>query len=599
MELRLRNLRSYFKMKDFRRVYDLLAPLILKNKKYYAGLSLLLFTDIFFTIAFASFYGHVTDAAVRGDLAELRGMLWRGAALILLGAASGYLNICLETAAANGVKRDLKNLLFSRILRLPAGKSAAFVSGDLMSHFTNDIHHVDGVIGSNLIELVRLPLIYIAVFVYLYQINSVLVLWSLAASPAAMIAGVVFGLLLRRTSRRMNDLLGRINILLSETFQGFQVIRSFTLEKSTYQDFASKSEDLYKLEMGFAKVQGWFYSGGQLVNSFVFILCLCLGAFYVSKGEMSVGSLLAFTNLVGHLVYPLTGIAGQWAALQRSITALERIGRVLDTDGAVKELPSYEKPDSHTADIEFQDVTFSHEEGQVLFQNLNFVIPGGMTAAIVGPSGAGKTSILNLLQGFYEPQNGRVLLNGSSIEDMTVSSLRSMFSLVSQETFLFAGTIRENLVLARPGVTEEEMINAARQADIHDFITSLPDGYDTEVGERGARLSGGQKQRIAIARALLKDAPILLLDEATSALDAETENQVQHGLAELTAGKTSVIIAHRLSTIKYADWIFVLDGGKIIQQGRHEQLINQEGIYQKLYQSNFKSYGETRELASI
>lgn len=582
------NVKEYFTMKDILKTFTLLRPFIRNHWKAYLVLLFLLAVDVTLTIAFAAFFGKIADAAVRADLAELQSLIPTAIVLVIISILFSYLDIYFETVATNGVKRDLKNHLFSHILRLPASKVSNLRSGEIISHFTNDIHSLNGVIGYSLINLVRLPVIFLTVFIYLLQINVTLSLLSLMITPIAVLAGMVFGLFLRRNSRAIHELFGKVNIHLNETFHGISVIRSFTLEKTSFSKFANQNEELYQLELKNAKLQGLFSSGGNLVSSLSFYVTLLLGAYYVSQAQMSVGALLTFLNLVGHLVYPLTGLASQWAGFQRSVTAVERIMNVIEVPVEGMDLPDFTSPKSLSRSIEFKDITFSYDERIKVFEHLNVTIPAGKVVAFVGPSGAGKSTFFNLLQGFYKPQAGDILIDGVCTEEFTLSELRSAIAHVPQDTFLFAGTLKENLLVARPNITEEEMIRAAKDACIHDFIMTLPHGYDTEIGERGVKLSGGQKQRVAIARAILKDAPILLLDEATSALDSETEFYVKSALDELMKGRTTLVIAHRLTTVQNADIIIAFNQGQVVQIGTHDELIQIEGLYQKLYKQQFK-----------
>lgn len=577
----------YFNMRDMLRAFSFLKPFIQKYRKAYLVLLFLLGIDLCLTIAFARFFGAMIEAAIKSNFVQLEHLVIIGAILILASLTSDFLNIYFETIATNGVKKDLKNHLFNHVLRLSASTVSNRRSGEFISHFTNDIHSLDGMIGSNLIDLIRLPFIYIAIFIYLFHLNAFLSLMSLVIAPIAAVGGVIFGLLLRRNSRKMFELVERINTLLNETFHGFQVIRSFTLEKRLFKKYARQNQELYQLELENAKLQGWFASGGQLVSTAIYFASLCLGAYFVFNGAMTVGILLTFINLVNHLVYPLTGLASQWAGFQRSVVAADRILKVFESPVDSIDLPAYVPSQTDARAIEFRNVAFSYDENQRLFEQFNLKIPAGKIVALVGPSGAGKTTIFNLLQGFYQPQAGEIAINHVSTGDFTLSELRSSIAHVAQETFLFGGTVKQNLMLARPNVTEEEMIQAARHADIHDFIMSLPGGYETEIGEKGIKLSGGQKQRIAIGRAIIKDAPILLLDEATSALDNETEYKVKQAIDQLMAGRTTLVIAHRLSTIQNADLIIVMEEGKIVQTGNHCELICREGLYRKLYETSF------------
>lgn len=580
-------MKLYLNFSDMKRTFTLLKPFLFRQRKAYAGMLLLLFTDIFLTIAFAWFFGNMTDAAVRSDFNELRRLVPIGFSLVVLSIVSNFASILIETVTTNGLKKDLKNHLFHHILRLPLGKVTSQRSGEIISHFTNDINSVDGVVGSSLIDLIRLPLIYVSVFIYLLNINWKLSLLSVSIAPLAVVAGAVFGLLLRNNSRMIHDMYGKINSLLMESLQGFQVIRSFTMEKLIYNKYANQNQQLYKLEIKNAKLSGWFNSGGQIVTSITYLVSLCLGSYYVTQNIITVGSLLTFVSLVNHLVNPLTGLAGQWAGFQWSVSALERVVDVLESPTESNTLSAYSPQKDESTSIFFRDVSFGYDENNKVFEEFSLHIPSGTMVAVVGPSGGGKSTLLNLLQGFYIPQKGEIYIGGKKTEEFTLSQLRSSIANVPQETFLFAGTIKENLRLASPNLSDEQIITATKKAEIYDFIASLPDGFETEIGERGIKLSGGQKQRMAIARAILKDAPILLLDEATSALDSQTEYHVRIALESLMKDRTTIVIAHRLSTILHADIIVVLDKGKVTQIGSHEELLNKEGLYKRLHEHQF------------
>lgn len=582
-------IKQYSNIKTIPKTFTILLPFILKRWKAYLALLILLFLNIALTIAFAWFFGNITDAAIHGNIQRLKWLIPIGICFILLSIASNFIHTYAETVAHNGVKKDLQNHLYNHLLRMPVEKTSSMQSGKLITHFTSDIHYVDDIIGSNLINLIRLPLIFITVLIYLIHINWMLCFISLVVAPIAAVSAAIFGLFLRRNSRKINALYDSLNNMLNETFHGFQVIRSFTMESIMFKKYVNQNDQLYKLELSNAKLSGWFYSAGQLVSSIIYLISLCLGAYYVLKGEMQVGSLLIFVNLVNHLVYPLTGLASQWAGFQRSVTSMERLLKILEGPFDSKELSTFAPRKNISKTIQLKQVTFSYNENIKIFDRINLEIPAGKVIAFVGPSGAGKSTLFHLIQGFYRPQYGKILMDGVPIDDFSVSELRSSIAHVPQETFLFGGTIRENLLIARQDISEMEMYQAAKNANIHDFIMTLPDGYDSEIGERGIKLSGGQKQRIAIARAILKDAPILLLDEATSALDTETESLVKIALEQLMKGRTTLVIAHRLSTVQNADLIVVLNDGEIMQMGNHHELMNKPGLYQHLYQTQFKT----------
>lgn len=564
-----------------RHAFALLAPYLIRQRKTYSGLLLLVVVDIAQTLAFAWFLGQITDAAVQQHFEKLYGLIPIGVGLSLLIIVSDFMNVRLEFTASYGLKKALSERMLRHILLLPVSRMNGLHSGELMTHFTRDIHSLNGMVGRSLIQWVRLPLIFIAVFVYMLQIHWAMAVLGLLIIPFALGSGALLGYTLRRRSRTINDLHGGVNRFLSDTLQGLSVIRSFTAEAAWFRKYSDKYGELYSLQQQYTKLQGWIRAGGQAAGAFIFLVSICLGAYFVSHHVITIGSLLSFINLSGHLLYPLTGIAGLWIGMQESSTAAERIAKVLDERIESPDLPEPVAVSSPET-IEFQDVIFRYDEHIPLIERFNLTIHAGQTVAIVGASGAGKSTLFHLLQGLYRPQSGSIKLGGVPIEQLTKGQLRSAFALVAQETFLFSGTVLDNLRLARPGATEKELEHAAKQANIHDDIMSLPDCYATEVGERGITLSGGQRQRIAIARAILRDAPILLLDEATSALDSETEFQVQQALVGLMEGRTTIVIAHRLSTVRHADLIIVLDRGTIVQAGRHDELAGQTGPYKKM-----------------
>ncbi|WP_394184137.1 ABC transporter ATP-binding protein [Metabacillus halosaccharovorans] len=569
-------------LKGIQKTFQLLGPFILSSWKSYTGLIFILFIDIFLTIGFAWFFGTITDAAVQGQFEKIKSLLFIVILLVVIGQLVTFFNTYLESYVTSKIKRDLKEHVLKQIMLLPPDKLSKIRTGDLMTHFTNDINCIDGVIGSNLIYLIQLPLISIAVFIYMLQINWQLSVLSLLIIPFAVVAGGIFGILIRNNSRMIYNKIGDVNSLLNDTFQGLSIIRTFLVERLFLKNFRHQNHSFFDLEMKNAKLRSTFYVVGGLISSLSYIIGLCLGAFFVSNGQITVGSLLTFVTLMQHLISPLTGLAGLWGSFQSSASAVERISNVLDIQLDNHELPTYCMSVKVPKTIQFHDVSFAYDQETKIFDSLNLSIETGQVIAFVGPSGAGKTTLFHLIQGFYKPQSGQITMDDTPLDQLTPSELRSTFALVAQDTFLFGGTIKKNLLLARPNITELEMINAAIHANIHEFIMSLPDQYDTEIGERGVRLSGGQKQRIAIARAILKDAPILLLDEATSALDSESEHHVKIALDRLMKKKTTLVIAHRLSTIQHADVIVVLDGGKIVQIGSHDELMRQTGLYRRL-----------------
>jgi ATP-binding cassette subfamily B protein len=579
--------KQYLSLEGLYKPLQLLMPFLAKHWKAHVGLLVLVFAEIGLTLMTAWLMGTMTDAAINQQRERLAQTVPIAIILALLNIAAGYIGIHLQLLAETRLKKDLQEYLFRHILLLPAKHTNQSKSGELLTHFSQDIHGVEGMIGTSLVQLLRLPLIFIAAFVYMLQIHWMLACISAIAAPFIAIFGGLFGILLRSNSRKMYDQVSQMNTFITESIQGLSVIRSFTLEKRVFAKFYGQSEQLYGYERRDAKLRGIYSAFGQAAGTGIFLFCLSLGAYLVASKDITVGSMVAFLNLTGHLVYPLTGLAGLWIGFQKSLPAVERLVKVLDRKVEYEEFPDFIPTSRGGKSIRFEDITFSYDGEINIFEQFNLTVAAGQTAAIVGHSGAGKSTLFNLLQGLYKADAGVIYVDDKRADQLSPSELRSSMALVSQDTFLFDGTIRDNLLLARPDISEEDMVNAAHQANLHEFIQSLPKGFDTEVGERGVRLSGGQKQRVAILRAILKNASILLLDEATSALDSESEFQVREALERLKSGRTTVIIAHRLSTVYQADIIIVLEQGKIVQTGRHTELAAREGAYQRLIRRQY------------
>jgi subfamily B ATP-binding cassette protein MsbA len=354
--------------------------------------------------------------------------------------------------------------------------------------------------------------------------------------------------------------------------------------------YRQHSDRQLSLEAKAAKLSASMQAGAAVVGGVAYFVNLGFGSYLVAAGSLSVGSLLAFISLMHYLVYPFMDFASSWSSFQRSVSAFERVWEILGNPSELNVMPAPFRSSLPSLSVELQDVSFSYDGETMVLKHLNLVIPAGKTVAIVGPSGAGKSTLFKLLLGLYQPSSGNILFDKKCVHQYSVTEFRSFIAYVPQETYLFDGTIRENLLYGYIHATEPELIKAAKDANIHEFIMSLPDQYNAKIGERGIRLSGGQKQRLSIARALLKNAPLLLLDEATSFLDNENELAVQASLAKLMSGRTTIVIAHRLSTIQNADWIIFLDKGTVVAEGTHDMLIKPDTPYSKMYNLEFRQH---------
>ena len=640
---RIRMLRRFLELGEMKRPIALLWRFIKPSKWLYIQLIVYMLGGIGMTVIFTWFLQQLTDAALSGNVGKITELLLQGILVVIINSMLTYLSSYIGTAAVQQVKRDMKNTIFGHMVRLEARYYNRHHSGEFVSRLTNDINNLDGAIGGNLVQMIRLPLMALASLLYMLTINWRLSVICLMLVPVAAVAGSMFGKLLRRNTRLIQEYLSRMQGFLHETFSASPIIRSFTLAGLMTRQYEKHNAHLMGLEMKQARIRGMFQVGSAAVGSATFFLSMGLGAYFVAEQTMSVGNLVAFNNLMHQMVAPLSGLAGLWGGFQRSLSSAERIVHVLEekaepgfpeedeqpaessstagssalpatpTGRTAAGSPPFNSPPTERSDgmlreeepeaelvgedlsggpyppeIVLRDVSFTYEDGAPVLEQLNLTVPAGKVVALVGHSGAGKSTLLSLLQGFYKPDQGELLLDGMPMGRIPLGTLRRSIAYVPQETFLFSGTIRENIGYGRLGASQEEIMQAAKAANALDFINRLPEGFDTQVGERGARLSGGQRQRIAIARAILKDAPVLLLDEATSALDTETEHLVQEALARLMHQRTTIVIAHRLSTIQNADLIAVMDHGKVVETGSHWDLLRRKGHYFKLYQMQFK-----------
>ncbi len=488
----------------------------------------------------------------------------------------------LMSHVGNRVVADIQQELFRKLMSMDLAYYNDNAPGTMISRFTNDVNRIRSSVVDSMVGFGRDFFTAIALIGVMFYQDWFLAFLATVVIPLVAMPIIAIGKRMRRVSARNQEEMGRFNTLLDEAFQGVRHVKAYNMEAYETKRADRTIDEVFRLTQKAAVTRAIVNPLTEVAGGLSIVAVLLYGADQVLRQGGDTGSFFAFITAVLLAYEPLKRLAKLNTKLQEGLAAADRIFELLDSEPTIFDPPDAKPLTIKGGEVAFDEVFFSYHEKAPALNGLNIKAPAGKTIALVGASGAGKTTVLNLLPRFFDVNGGSVVIDGQDVRQVTIESLRHSMALVSQEVILFDETVYTNIAYGRPDAAQEEIEEAARNAGAHDFISKLPQGYQTQVGPRGVKLSGGQRQRIAIARAMLKNAPILLLDEATSALDTESERHVQRALKVLMVGRTTLVIAHRLSTVVDADIIYVMDGGRVVEQGTHQELLALKGVYAKL-----------------
>jgi ATP-binding cassette subfamily B protein len=487
--------------------------------------------------------------------------------------------------------RDLRNAVFRKLqflsMRFYSGKRI----GDLVSAAINDTSTLNDVLVSGLLSVMGSMVSLVGIIAMMFYLSPSMTIIALSNIPLIVWIAKVFGRKLKEAHRVARKRVAETTMIAEESISGVQAVKAFSREEEVVRTFTEISAETSRSFVRIGKLMGVFWPSMDLSVTISVVLVLIYGAYLVSAGILSVGVVIAFIQYVNRLGRPITQFVNMYDSLQAALAAAERIYAVRDSDD-VEDYVSGQPMDRAEGEIRLENVTFSYVPGRPVLKDVTLTVRSGNVVALVGHTGAGKTTLISLIMRFYKPDKGKILLDGKNIADIRLTSLRRLIAYVPQETYLFPGTVLDNIRLGRPEATDEEVVNVCKELGIHEFIERLPKGYFTDAGEMGKRLSTGEKQLVAIARAMLRNPAIVIMDEALSSVDPGTESMIRSAMRRLMSGRTGIIVAHRLTTASEADKVIVLENGKVVEEGRHEELLARRGAYYRLYTSTLTSEQE-------
>ena len=537
----------------------------------------------------------LTDSIVEGNSEYFRVIALVSIVLIAVMALIAWIRTWVLGRLSEQGSAELRAKAVESMLQMPVPRLDSIHTGEQLSRLTNDAAVVRRYLYFELFWLISLPLAGVLGLIYLFYLDWIMTLVTIAMIPLFILLTTKVSAPVAGISAELQENLAAVNNLTQDALGGAEVVKAFNLQEQLEERHEEKLASTVSSGLRLARQQVKVRVASVLAGVVPFLLPMSLGGWFAVSGRITTGSLIGFIQMLNSVTYPMSRLPEAMSGHQKAMAALERIYELIDEPWERRD--GKEFTNGQGTILAAKDIVFGYDNGPVL-NGLSFELFRGETVALVGPSGAGKSTVFKILTGFYSPDNGEVQLFHQPLARWDLAAARRQIALVSQDTFLFPGTIAENIALGQPEATREEITAAAIQANAHQFISQLPDGYDHVLGERGINLSGGQRQRLAIARAILLDAPLLLLDEATSALDTESERLVQDALEKIAASRTTLVIAHRLSTIRNADRILVMEEGKIVECGTHEELLDKNGLYRQLYFSQLSENRETGGVAS-
>jgi len=530
----------------------------------------------------------IDDVLIAGNPVILNYIAAGAVLLYLLKGIFNYAQKYLISGLSQHVIVDLRNDLYQHLQKLSLSFFERQRTGDLMSRITNDVNVIQTSLTTGLSNIVLQPIMIIGIVGFLIYIDWKLALVSFLIIPLVSVAISKFGFKMRSISTRIQNEMSNVTNILQETLSAVRIVKAFNNEDKEIKKFNRANDRTLEENLKGVQVEATITPVVEIIIAFGAAAFLWYGGHKVLRGEMTTGELITFIGYIGLLVSPINILSKSYNLMQKAVGASERIFKLLNVEEKVEEKENAVEVDTIQGQVDFNKVSFSYKESEKVLKDIDLTVRPGEMVALVGHSGAGKTTLVNLLPRFYDAEQGEILIDGVNIKDVKINSLRKQIGIVPQETVLFKGTIAENIAYGAEQKSIKEIEEAARKANAHQFIMDFDRGYQTEVGERGVSLSGGQKQRISIARTLLTDHKILILDEATSSLDLQSEALIQEALERLMKDRTTFIIAHRLSTVINADKIIVLESGNIVEKGKHKELYDKKGYYYNLYKSQFK-----------